>query len=96
MRRCPFPKSSPGEPELDPHGPQCGAPLQYRGLIASNFCEEGNELYRWDCPQGHSVLAEFTDEMGDLERELEQQQPPPPRHWIHGDTMGWDRGPDNP
>lgn len=68
---CNFPVGGgPGPGAPDPHADvPCSAPLTYRGLIASNFQEKGNELYRYDCPLGHTVLFEWTAEMGDDEQE---------------------------
>lgn len=68
MIPCPF--HAPNSPSAKP----CGQPLQFVGLIPGAFQPRGNELFRWDCPHGHTILGEFTAAMGDDEQQDEDDE----------------------
>jgi hypothetical protein len=45
--------------------PVCTGPAAYVGLIMMDNGRTSQEMWRWDCPNGHTVLADYTDQMGD-------------------------------
>lgn len=51
--------------DIAPPCPICTVPMEYGGLIAIDNGRGDQEMWRFDCNNGHTILVDFTSEMGD-------------------------------
>jgi hypothetical protein len=62
-----------GNPDRKLICPICGGDMTYKGLIAMDNGRNSQEMWRFDCEHGHTMLLDYTSEMGDEDEDEDEE-----------------------